>query len=58
MTRFLTSYIFVVTVFASGLIFGIGFGNDREFAKDAVRIAYNLGHEKGAESVILAAIQE
>lgn len=56
MRRFITSYAFVVVVFVSGFTFGLGYAPGgyvhAVMARDAVKLAYNMGQE----SIILKAI--
>ena len=42
---------FTLLIFTSGLIFGVGLQGP------IVRVAFNYGHEQGAESVVLRAIE-
>lgn len=50
MRKFLTSFAFVIGVFLSGLIFGLG--AQKEFTYELVRTAYNYGFENGRHSIV------
>ena len=55
MRKFLTSYAFVICVFASGIIFGMGHKED--FTKSAVWVAYNIGKQQGKEQIVLESLK-
>ncbi|CAB4139753.1 hypothetical protein UFOVP353_18 [uncultured Caudovirales phage] len=54
MRKFITSFLFTVSVFVSGIVFGLG--HQEQFTKSAVWVAYNYGYETGRESILIDVI--
>ncbi len=49
-----TGFCFTVLIFGAGLIFGLGY--NAKFTKEVVIVAYDYGHQQGAESVLLSSL--
>jgi hypothetical protein len=55
MRKFITAFLFTVSVFVSGIVFGLG--HQEQFTKSAVWVAYNIGKQQGQEEIVLESLR-